>query len=172
MNGHRRAFRLDSKRTIGESLLTHQQILTHQQNLKALNGNATKFAPPEKLFADLLKRQARAVMRSITTCEPQAIPAHVERIDALLEVIRHARTHDLISDAEKARTEAALVFAVTVADFQAALLLTRETHRAPSWAHALAEDELAALHRKIDKLAGLLAQPGTFNAVMAATEAE
>lgn len=159
-NPAQRPLRLSTERRPGIS------IREHQQNQRLLNTEGPRTVHPQKLLADLLRRQARAVMKSVTQCEPAAIPAHVARIDSLLEIIRHAREHDLISDVEKARTEAALVFAVTVADFQAALLLTRDTHRAPSFVHCLASDELSDLHRKIDCIAGLLAQNATLDAIL------
>jgi hypothetical protein len=163
-NPAQRPLRLSKERMRGESAHSN----THRQRLLGTEGPRT--VHPQKLLADLLKRQARAVMRSVTTCEPSAIPAHVARIDSLLDIIRHAREHGLIADVEQARTEAALVFAVTVADLQEALLLTRDAHRAPSFVHALAEDELSTLHRKIDTIAGLLAQNATLDAILNAQE--
>jgi hypothetical protein len=163
-NPAQRPLRLSTERKRGES------IHAHQLNQRLLNTEGPRTVNPQKLLADLLRRQARAVMKSVTTCEPAGITAHVARIDSLLEIIRHAREHGLISEAEQARTEAALVFAVTVADFQAALLLTRDTHRAPSFVHCLASDELSDLHRKIDCIAGLLAQNSTLDAILNAQE--
>lgn len=113
---------------------------------------------PAKRLADLLKRQARAVMRDITTSAPEFIGVHVQRLDALREVIQHVLRYDLNETPESALSGNQLQFAATLADFLTCLEYTRKEHRMPC-GFSVAPDDVAGLHRKLDLIAGLLASP-------------
>ena len=111
---------------------------------------------PEKLFADLLKRQARRVMADITECPADTLPAHLARLDGLREVVSHAMRHGLVSAVESRRSDRQLIYAYTVADFAACLEITRREHRAPAFVNSR-DSELSEVNRKVDLLAGMVA---------------
>jgi hypothetical protein len=147
-------------RLAGESLANHQ----HRQ--RALNlAKPAVATPPEKLFADLLKRQARRIMADITECPPETIPAHMARLDDLRELIKHATTHELIPGNETLLSGKQLILAATVADFLACLEITRRQHRAPAFVNDR-EEALERIERKLDTLAGCFAKSAVIDAVL------
>lgn len=112
--------------------------------------------PPEKLFADLLKRLARRVMADVTECPAHTIPAHMARLSELREIIEFAVRHELVPGNETLRSDKQLIYAATVTDFLACLELTRQNHRAPVFVSDR-EEWAERIERKLDLLAGLVA---------------
>lgn len=148
------------------SRLPGETITNHSDRQRALNLPAHPGkTPPEKLLADLFKRQARRIMADITECPPDTLPAHLARLDDLREIIRHAEKHELIPGAETRRSDRQLIYAATVADFVACMEITRQQHRAPAFVNDR-EEALERMERKLDLLAGLFAKSPALNAVL------
>lgn len=120
---------------------------------------------PEKLFADLLKRQARRAMLDVTECPPDTLPAHLARVEALQEIISHVLRHDFAGTPEARPSGAQLLHAVTLHDFAACLQITRVQHRAPAFINGR-DRELAEINHKLDVLAGLFAQSSALSSVL------
>ena len=123
---------------------------------RLLNSEQPRTVAPGKLFADLLKRQARRVMLDIGECPANTLPAHLARLDDLADIIGHATRHDLRETAESSLSGSQLGNPYTLADFAACLDLTRRDHRAPAFVNSR-DNELAAINHKLDLLAGLVA---------------
>ena len=144
------SFRLSVARLPGE---THR---LHNYRQADLNGkSAVEPVPAEKLFADLLKRQARAAMAAVTECQPVSLPLALLALETVKEVILHAQRHELTPGAESLRSDAQLAHAVTLADLLACMELTRQEHRAPVFLNSR-DTELAALRHDFSQLAGLV----------------
>ena len=111
--------------------------------------------PPEKLFSDLLKRQARRVMQDVTECPPVALSAHMDRINDLRELFEHVIRHQFAETAESALSGAQLLYPSTLADFLACLDITKREHRAPPFVNSR-DAELEQINRKLDMLAGFI----------------
>lgn len=122
----------------------------------SLTKNQSKPVTPAKLFADLLKPQARRIMGDITECPVDTIPAHLARLDDLREIFRHVIRHDFAETPESRLSGVQLLHPVTLADYLAALEITRQTHRAPAFVNSrdteLAEINLDVVQR--GRLAG------------------
>ena len=112
--------------------------------------------PPDKLFADLLKRQARAAMAAVTECEPVAMPHALAGLAAVKETIAAAIHHGFTPGAESLRSGEQLIYPETLADLLACIEITRKQHRAPVFLNSR-ETELAKLNQKIDLLASMVA---------------
>lgn len=110
---------------------------------------------PEKLFADLLKRQGRRIMADVTECPPDTIPAHLARLDDWQAIARHAMQHGQVIAAECRLSGCQLVTPSTLADWLAAAEITRREHRAPSFVNSR-DEQLERIFRGIDQLAGLI----------------
>lgn len=152
--------RLTVPRSRGET------VSEHSERQRLLNGAEIPVpVGKEKLFADMLKRRARRVMADITECPPDTLPAHLARLDGLREVIHFAMRHELVPGAETRRSDRQLLYAYTLADFAACLEITKQTHRAPAFVNQRDED-LAAINRKLDLLAGLFAGSRALNSVL------
>lgn len=116
---------------------------------------ATSPVPPAKLFADLLRRQARRVMGDVTECPIDTLPAHLARLDDLREIFRYVIAHDYAETPESRLSGKQLIYPATLADFLACLDITRNTHRAPAFVNQR-DTEIADINRKLDLLAGLI----------------
>ncbi len=112
--------------------------------------------PPEKLFCDLLKRQARSAMSAVTECQPVALPQALARLYDLREAITTAMRLEYVPGAETLRSDAQLAHPCTLADLLACIDLTRKEHRAAVFLNSR-DTELAKLTEKIDLLAGMVA---------------
>ena len=119
----------------------------------------------EKLFADLLKRQAKAAMDAVTECPPDTIPAHLARLVSAAELIRFAIRHELVPGADTMRSGKQLLYAATCADYVEALEITRRQHRAPAFVTDR-DVQFEAINRKLDTLAGLFARSPALQAVL------
>lgn len=123
-------------------------------------GAEIKTVPDCKLFADLLKRQARRIMGDVTECPPNTISAHMARLNDLLEIMRWMVNHDYRETAESSVSEAQLQYPQTLSDFISCLEITKKQNRAPVWVNSR-DKEIAEIKDKLDQLAGLLSQhPG------------
>ena len=109
---------------------------------------------PEKLLADLLKRQARQICCDITECPPVSLPAHLARLDGLRELINHHLRHDLAGD-EASASGAQLRHPSTLADWLEVMRLTRKDFRAPAFINSR-DEQLEKIFRGIDQIAGLI----------------
>jgi len=125
---------------------------------QAFNKTPRHELPPAKLLADLLKRQARVAMQDVTTCPPDALPAHIARLDMLRDLMRLVTYHELVPSSETHRSDKQLIFCSTVADFLACVEITRQQHRAPIIVTDQTEFERDVI-RRLDLLAGLIATP-------------
>ncbi len=124
----------------------------------AVKHNSTlNTVPPEKLLADLLKRRMRRAMGDVTECPAHALPAHLARLDGLREIGEHCIRHWLRETPESLLSGAQLAYPVTVADFLAAMAITRREHRAPVFVNQR-DAEISEIHRKLDLIGGLLSQ--------------
>jgi len=153
-----KSFRLSVTRLPGESLNSHD---FRQRNLSAnikgagsARSNAT--IPPEKLFADILKKQCCAVCRDVTQCDAAQMPAHLERLNFVSVLIRHAIKNGQVHDSEGIRSERQLCNPHTLADWEEVLQHTKQCHRAPAFLSI--ETEIQGISRKIDLIAGLLSR--------------
>lgn len=122
--------------------------------------------PPGKLFADLLKRQARTAMSNLTECPPDTIPAHLAALDMLRDIFRHVVRHDFAETPESRLSGSQLLFAATLADFLACIEITRKSHRMPSFLNCR-DSEISEINRKLDTLSGLFAGSRALNQVLA-----
>lgn len=121
----------------------------------ALN-DARGTVPPEKLFCDLLKRLANAAMQDATECEPVTVSAHVARLRDFESIMACLCRHpELLPTGEELPSGYALTHPSTLADYQAAINITRARHRAPAFVNKWAS-EFQALHDRIDSLAHLI----------------
>jgi hypothetical protein len=109
------------------------------------------------LFAALLKRQAREVMRCVTECPAAQIAAHVARAQDWRQIAHQAITAGFVDHDEGRLSGPNLIHCQTVADHLAALDITLREHRAPAFVSAEAR-ELADINRKLDTLASWLAR--------------
>lgn len=144
-----KALGLSFDRLPGESAWLHKARVS---DLVSKNRRVT----PEKLLADLLKRQAKRAMVDVTECPPDTLPAHLARLDALRETINHCLTHWLAGTAENRLSGAQLANPFTLRDYLGCIEITREQHRCPAFVNSR-DSDLAAINRKLDTLAGLLA---------------
>lgn len=153
MNAIQKSFRLSTPRIPSES--AHN----HTWRTQTLNGKHPRGpVPPEKLLAEMVKRQARVAMRDVTDCPPNTIPAHLARLDDLIELARHVLQHSFADDPEATPSGCQLLHPETLADYLAALLLTRQQHRAPTWINATEKRDSEILH-KLDVIAAHLNRP-------------
>ncbi len=132
--------------------------MQHQKNLRlgVDNRGSLRKTPSERLFADLLKRQARKVMRDLTECPPDTIPAHLATLEALQDVIQFACQNGLLMEADTRLSGKQLMYPATVADFAACLVITRKQHRAPAFVNG-DNAQLDRIEKKLDTLAGAIA---------------
>jgi hypothetical protein len=138
----------------------------HASRERLINKGREHFpVPPEKLFADLLKRQAKRVMADITDCPANTLPAHIARLNDLRDIVRHAVNHKLVPDYECGLSGRQLMFCSTLADYAAALELTKSAHRAPAFINSR-DEAVERIERKLDLLAGLFANSPAMNAVL------
>ena len=112
---------------------------------------------PQKLLADLLKRQSRAVMGDINRCQPDTIPAHLARMESICELAEHFMRHDLAETPESRLSGRQLAYPVTLADFVACMELTRKNHRCPEFVNPQ-EDLQREIIQRLDTLAFLVIQ--------------
>ena len=117
----------------------------------------TGHVPPEKLLADMLKRHAASIMRDVTECPPDTLPAHIQRLDECLDLMKLVVRHGLISPPECRISGAQLCQPSTVLDFSEALAITRNQHRAPSL-KGLPSSQLDRIEAKIESLAGFFSE--------------
>lgn len=114
-------------------------------------------------FAALLKRQADEVMRAVTECSPAAIPQAMARLHDTAAVIRFAVSNGFVDPNETQLSGPNLLHLHTLADYQAALEITRQTQRAPvfasRWSNELGEirAKLEAILDRQESLAALVA---------------
>ncbi len=93
-----------------------------------------RFSPRKQdQFAALLKRQAREIMCHVTTCPAVQLPGAIARLDDWLAVADAAIANRFVDTDECIRSDRALLYALTLADFVAAVELTRRDNRAPSF---------------------------------------
>jgi hypothetical protein len=148
------------------SRLPGETATAHATRERLINKGREHFpVPPEKLFADLLKRQAKRVMADITDCPANMLPAHVARLNDLRDIVRHAINHSLVPDSERELSGRQLLFCYTLADYLAALELTKAANRAPAFINSR-DEAVERIERKIDLLAGLFAGSRALNAVL------
>ena len=145
--------RLSLPLSVGESVRSHR--LTE----KMLLGDPVRHVSPEKLLADLLKRQGRRIMSDISECPPDTIPAHIARLDDWRELVNFHLRHDLAETAESRLSGGQLVSPATLADWLAAGEITRRQHRAPAFVNNR-DEMLEKIFAGIDQLAGLIARDG------------
>jgi hypothetical protein len=154
--------RLRLDRENGQSAREHAET---ERLLNLPNPSARK----QDQFACLLKRQADEIMRAVTECPPAALPQATARLRDLSEVIRFAVANGLVDADERQLSGPNLLHLHTLADYQAALDITRQQNRAPVFASRWSQ-ELAELNAKLDavldrqeSLAGLVAMRNGHN---------
>lgn len=150
---NQRALLLSLRRSNGDSkaAFQHLQSVFNRHELPFETGHT----PPEKLLADLLKRQATQVMRDITECPPDTLPANVCRLDCVLETLKFAVRHGLVEPAECRISGAQLCYPATCEDFSEALAVTRRQHRAPAL-QGLPDAQLDRIENKLETLAAFI----------------
>ncbi len=117
---------------------------------------APKAIEPKKLFADLLKRQARAAMAAVSECNPAAMPHALAGLSIVRDSITAAIRFEFVPGGESLRSGAQLAYPATLADLLACIEITKRQHRAPEFLNNR-DGELAKLNEKIDLLAGMMA---------------
>ena len=120
-----------------------------------LSETPARIVAPEKLFSDLLKRQAREAMAAVTECPAVAIPHALARLGDIRETIRAAIRGELVPGCEGMRSADQLTHAHTLADLLECIEITRREHRAPVFLNSR-DSELAALRHDFSQLAGLV----------------
>jgi hypothetical protein len=148
-----RTFRLKLPDATAERLSTRERSFQE----KLLNTDLPVKVSQAKLLADLLKRQARRILTDITECPPDTLPAHLARLTDWREIVEHVCAHGQCEPPEARRSGAQLQFASTLADWLAIAQITRQQHRAPFFVNQR-DAELAAIHHKMDLLAGLVSE--------------
>lgn len=113
--------------------------------------------PAVKLLADLLRRVAVAAMQDATECEPACLPAHQARLRDIESILACVTRHpgELSPAGDAALSGYQLSHPATLADFQAAVNVTRRTNRCPAFVNKW-HQEFDALHQKLDSLARLV----------------
>lgn len=106
-------------------------------------------------LADLLKKQAREIMRSITECVPQQIPAQVARARDWEQVARLAIETGMLPEWECRLTGRQLICAASLADYRVAVELTCREHRMPAFVSRGMSD-LSEVIDRLDTLAAYL----------------
>lgn len=137
------------RRLAGESTNAHKTRENHFNS-------ESRTVSANKLFADLLKRQARRIMADVTECPPDTIPAHLARVNDLLEIVGHLIRHDYAATAEGRLSGLQLSQPSTLADFAECLKITKQQHRSPAWINSR-DAEIAEINHKLDVLTGLVA---------------
>lgn len=137
-------FRLRVDRQSGESIRAHAW---RQQRLNSPLNTVRQ----HDAFAALLKRQADEVMRAVTECPPAAVPANVARLRDIEETIQHALKAGLVDSEEAQLSGPNLLHLHTLADYSAAIEITRRDLRAPAFASRWST-ELAELHAGLDAI--------------------
>jgi hypothetical protein len=151
---NQKTLRLSVARIPGE---TSRGLAFRSHELRdAINHTQSHSIPPEKLLADILKRQGRVIMADVSECPPDTIPAHLARLDGWREIVGHLIRHDYAGTPESRLSGAQLAHCFTLADYLAAADITRRQHRAPVFINSR-DGELAALNHKMDLLAGMIA---------------
>lgn len=112
--------------------------------------------PSQKLLLDILKRQARRIMESVSAAAPAAIAGHLAALDQWREVVGHLFRHDLADSPEARLSGRQLIYPSTLADFFACLEITRKEHRAPQTLN-VHDSQLSEIIRRLDMLAGFIA---------------
>ena len=95
-------------------------------------------------------------MQDVTECPADTIPAHVARLDGLLELIGHLCRHDYAETPEARLSGVQLTQPCTLADYQECLRITRRAHRAPAFINQR-DGDIAEIKRGINLLGGILA---------------
>ena len=132
---------------------------------KAINGQASRKVPEEKLLADLLKRKCRSVMADITQCQANTLPAHIARLEDLADIIEHHLRHELKHTPESSLSGRQLLYPTTLADFLACLEITRKEHRCPEFVNPM-QDKHDEILRKLDTIAFFVSQNPNTNTVI------
>jgi len=145
--------RLSLPLSVGES------SRSHRFSEKLLNGEPVRHVAPEKLLADLLKRQGRRIMSDVSECPPDTFPAHLARLDDWRELVNFHLRHDLDETPESRLSGGQLVCPATLADWLAAAEITRRQHRAPAFVNNR-DEMLEKIFAGIDQIAGLIAKDG------------
>ena len=140
-----------------------------RERTRELNGQTIRTISREKLYSDLLKRQARRVMNDITECPPGTIAAHLARLNDLREIIQFAVNHEFKDSPESRLSAAQLMYPETLVDFLGCLEITRKEHRAPAFLNSRDED-LAKINHKLDLLAGLFAKSPALSVALESEE--
>jgi hypothetical protein len=125
--------------------------------------------PPEKLLADLLKRQAKRICADVSECPPAALPAHLARLDDWRESAEHHNRHCLSETPESRLSGRQLLYPSTVADWLAVADITRREHRCPSFLNSR-DDAFQKITHRIDLLAGLILQDEQLTAFLSSDE--
>jgi hypothetical protein len=97
-------------------------------------------------------------MQDTTGCPPATIPAHLARLDDLIDLYRHHLQHTFAGTDEETSSGCQLLHPNTLADYLAAMLLTRQQHRAPKWINATEKRDAEIIHR-LDIIAAHLERP-------------
>ena len=84
-------------------------------------------------------------------CQPDTLPAHLARLEAIGEVIVHHLRHDLAGP-EARLSGRQLAYPSTLADFLACIDLTRQNHRCPEFVNPV-KDQFDEIIRRLDLLA-------------------
>ena len=121
-----------------------------------LRDSVPKAVPAEKLFCDLLKRQAREAMAAVTECPAVSMPYALAGLASVRGVIRAAMAGGFVPACEMQRSGHQLTAAHTLADYLECIELTRREHRAPVFLNSR-DAEISAIHHKIDLLASMVA---------------
>lgn len=108
--------------------------------------------PVPRLLADLLREEARRVMRDVTECPPDTLPAHLTRLQFAMELCQFAIRNGLLPEADCRLSGFQLAHPSTVMDFVAALDITRQRHRAPCVVSP-SQEQLNRIEGKLDTLA-------------------
>lgn len=110
-------------------------------------------------------------MADVTECPPITLPAHLARLADVREVIGFALSHHFAETAEAVLSGAKLLYPATLADYAAALQITRRELRAPVFINSR-DAEISEINRKLDTLAGLFSRSPMLDALLEAEEAE
>lgn len=149
-----KTLRLSISRIPGE---VNRNLNYRRAELKnALRDSVPQTVPAEKLFCDLMKRQAREAMAGVTECPPVSIPHALAALLQVRDVIRAAMRGGFVPESEKLRSGEQLTAAHTLADFLECIEITRREHRAPVFLNSR-DAEISAIHHKIDLLASMVA---------------
>lgn len=150
-----KTLRFSLTRAHGQMAVHHridEQLLNHHRDIETPRRKVSSHT----LRSQFLKRFAREAMANVTECPTESLPANLRLLEWAIQAVEFNLRHEFRETPEFTLNHTPHE-PVTLQDFLFCMKHTRKTHRAPAYVSQRSED-IAQINRKLDTLAGLLAQ--------------